>query len=165
MAGSSGEALTRLLRLHVGLNNFPVADVVETRVMLERWSVSLAAANATPADLELLRALLDRMDDTTLSRETFNDLDTAFHVAMAEASGSRLAADLTSAVRGALRYALLGAFEEITDWEATAAGLRAEHHAIHDRIADGDGTGAADVVEQHVRGFFGRLSSLVPERP
>src|SRR5664279_923075 len=84
VSGSSGEALTRLLRLHVGLANFPIHDIVEARVMLERWSVRLAAANASAADLERMKALLDSMEDPDVARAAFNDLDTAFHVAMAD---------------------------------------------------------------------------------
>jgi GntR family transcriptional repressor for pyruvate dehydrogenase complex len=164
VSGSSGEALTRLLRLHVGLANFPIRDIVEARVMLERWSVKLAAANASAADLERLRELLTAMDDPQVPRAAFNDLDTAFHVTVAEAGGSRLVADLTSAVRGSMRYSLLAAFEESPDWAGVVEGLRGEHRAIYDRIAAGDAVGAADAVEAHVRGFFGRLAALVPSR-
>ena len=45
-----GVALTRLLRLHVALSSFPVQEMVETRVMLERWSVRLAAKRGDRAD-------------------------------------------------------------------------------------------------------------------
>jgi GntR family transcriptional repressor for pyruvate dehydrogenase complex len=164
VSGSSGEALTRLLRLHVGLANFPIHDIVEARVMLERWSVKLAASNATAADLVRMRELLATMDDPTLPRAAFNDSDTAFHVTVAEASGSRLVTDLTSAVRGSLRYSLLTAFEESPDWESVVTELRREHWAIYHRVAAGDGTGAADLVESHVRGFFGRLGTLISAR-
>jgi GntR family transcriptional regulator, transcriptional repressor for pyruvate dehydrogenase complex len=164
VSGSSGEALTRLLRLHVGLANFPIPDIVEARVMLERWSVKLAAANASPVDLERLGGLLAAMEDPEVERADFNDYDTAFHVAVAEAGGSRLVTDLTSAVRGSLRYSLQAAFEKSPDWASVVEGLRAEHRAIYDRIASGDGTGAADLIETHVRGFFGRLAALVPAR-
>jgi GntR family transcriptional repressor for pyruvate dehydrogenase complex len=164
VSGSSGEALTRLLRLHVGLANFPIHDIVEARVMLERWSVKLAAANASAAELTRLCDLLAAMEDPAVQLAAFNDYDTAFHVAVAEAGGSRLVADLTSAVRGSLRYSLLAAFEESLDWTTVVEGLRVEHRAIYDRIAAGDAIGAADLVEAHVRGFFGRLAALVPAR-
>jgi GntR family transcriptional repressor for pyruvate dehydrogenase complex len=164
VSGSSGDALTRLLRLHVGLANFPIHDIVEARVMLERWSVRLAAANASDADRERLKGLLDSMEDPDVARAAFNDLDTAFHVAMADAGGSRLVADLTAAVRGSLRYSLLTAFEESPDWAGVVDGLRREHRLIYDRIVAGDGAGAADAVEAHVRGFFGRMEALIRSR-
>lgn len=164
VGGSSGGALNRLLRLQVALTNFPVQDVVEARVMLERWSVRLAAAGASPDDLVTMRELLQEMDDAAADRARFNDLDTRFHVAVAEAGGNRLVADLTAAVRESLRYGLLAAFQEIGDWDAFSAGLRAEHHGLYDRIAAGDGAAGADAVEAHIRNFFGRLNVLMPPR-
>lgn len=164
IAGSSSDALNRLLRLHVALTNFPIDQVVEARVMLERWSVRLAATNASASDLTALRTLLAAMDDEGISRATFNDLDTAFHVAIADASGNRLVADLTGSLREALRHSLLAAFSETGEWEKLADGFRAEHRAIYECIASGDGPKAGDAVEAHIRGFFGRLQVLLPPR-
>jgi GntR family transcriptional repressor for pyruvate dehydrogenase complex len=165
VSGSSADALTRLLRVQVALTNFPVQHVVEARVMLERWSVRLASAGASAEDLATMADLLVEMDDPTVDRARFNDLDTAFHVAVAEAGGNRLVADLTSAVREALRYPLLVAFEDIVEWEVVVKGLRAEHHAIYAHIAAGEGAGAADAVEVHIRNFFGQMQALLPPRP
>ena len=149
-----GEALTRLLRLHLALSSFRTADVVEARVMLERRSAELAAQHAAPADLERVRAVLDRMDDPTLPIEDFNELDTEFHVGLADASGNRLVADMTRAIRGAVRDSLLAAFRALDDWAGTATRLRAEHRAVHDAVVGGDPAGAADAVERHIRGFW-----------
>jgi GntR family transcriptional repressor for pyruvate dehydrogenase complex len=164
ISGSSSEALTRLLRLQVALTNFPIQEVVEARVMLERWSVRLAATSASPGDLERLADLLRQMDDPGVDRVEFNDLDTSFHVAVAEAGGNRLVSDLTGALRESLRYSLLAAFKEVADWEPVAAFLRAEHHELYERIAARDGAGAADAVERHVRNFFGQLQAVLPPR-
>jgi GntR family transcriptional regulator, transcriptional repressor for pyruvate dehydrogenase complex len=164
VSDSSSQALTRLLRLQVALTNFPVQQVVETRVMLERWSVRLAAAGATPSQLEHLQDLLDRMDDPAIDRGRFNDLDTEFHVTVAQASGNRLVADLTGAVRESLRYSLLAAFEAADEWETVAQGLRQEHRLLYQQISAGDGRAAADTVETHVRNFFGRMTALLPPR-
>ncbi len=151
------EALTRLLRLHVALSSFPHADVVEARVMLERWSARLAALHATAPALDRMRGFLDRMDDPALSRAEFNESDTAFHVALAEAGGNRLVAGMTKAIREAVRHPLLHALQRTEDWPGTVAELRAEHRAVFDAVEEGDATAAADGVEKHVRGFFAGL--------
>ena len=91
------EALTRLLRLHLALSSFRTTDVVEARVMLERRSAELAAQNGKPADFDRIRAALDRMDDPALPLEEFNELDTEFHVSLADASDNQLVADLQGA--------------------------------------------------------------------
>lgn len=164
VTGSSREALTRLLRLQAALTNSPVQHVVETRVMLERWSVRLAVAEATPGQLAHLSSLLDEMTKASVSRRRFNDLDTAFHVAIAEAGGNWLVADLTGAIRESLRYPLLAAFEESTEWDTLAEVLRAEHCSILERLVARDSLAAADAVEAHIRNFFGRMERLLPVR-
>ena len=151
------EALTRLLRLHVALSTFPHAHVVEARVMLERWSARLAALHASDDDRARLSELLDRMDDPTLPPADFNELDTAFHVALAEAGGNRLVSDMTKAIRGAVRMKILDALRQEESWPDVAAGLRAQHRAILDAIRAGDVAASMEAVERHIRGFFAGL--------
>jgi GntR family transcriptional repressor for pyruvate dehydrogenase complex len=148
------EALTRLLRLHLALSSFRTSDVVEARVMLERRSGELAALHATPEEHDRMRAMLDRMDDPTLPMEAFNELDTDFHVSLADASDNPLVADMTRAIRGAVRDVLLEAFRARDDWPGTAARLRADHRAVFDAVVAGDPAAAADAVERHIRGFW-----------
>jgi GntR family transcriptional repressor for pyruvate dehydrogenase complex len=153
IAAMPSEGLTQLLRLHMALANFPFMDVVEARATLERSSARLAAERATEDDLAKIRGPLVRMDQAGLAREEFNDCDTDFHVAIAEAGGNRLMADMTIAVSNAARHTLLTAFHKIPDWEAVAARLRAEHHAIYEAIEERAAERAGDLVEAHIRGF------------
>ncbi|MGW7467582.1 FadR/GntR family transcriptional regulator [Streptomyces xantholiticus] len=162
IAAMPSEGLTQLLRLHMALANFPLADVVEARATLERSSARLAAGRATADDLARMHTPLARMDEA-LPREEFNDCDTDFHVAIAEAGGNRLMADMTIAVRNAVRHTLLTAFHKLSDWEAVAVRLRAEHHAIYDAIAARDAERAGDLVESHIRGFHRDIVSAVLE--
>ncbi|MEV8596144.1 FCD domain-containing protein [Streptomyces sp. NPDC052012] len=154
IAAMPDAGLTQLLRLHIALANFPMDHVVEARATLERASARLAAGLVTDEGLDRIRDPLLRMDDPDLPREHFNDCDTDFHVAIAEAGGNRLMADMTVAVRNAVRHTLLTVFNRLDDdWDQVAARLRAEHHAIYDAIAAGDAEAAGDLVEAHVRGF------------
>jgi GntR family transcriptional repressor for pyruvate dehydrogenase complex len=158
IADTPGAGLARLLRLHVALANFPLADVVEARVILERASARLAAASASADDLAHMRVLLEQMDDRQLSREEFNDLDTDFHVAVAQAGGNRLVADLTGAMRNSLRHPLLDAFSRIDEWPPAAEVLRRGHHAIYDAIAERDPDTAEKHTESHIREFWATAS-------
>ncbi|TDD52442.1 FadR/GntR family transcriptional regulator [Saccharopolyspora elongata] len=155
VAALPSQALTRLLRLHVALANFPVADVVQARIMLERESARNAAQRATVPELKELRELLDEMDDPDCDRERFNDLDTEFHVGIAEAGGNRLVADMTIAIRESMRRPLLAAFDELGDkWYPIADRLRHDHRLIHQALESGDAAAAEDHVERHIRGFY-----------
>jgi GntR family transcriptional repressor for pyruvate dehydrogenase complex len=157
-AAPSG-ALTRLLRVHLAVASFPLSDVVEARVMFERTSALGAAKAITPALLEAIAAPLAAMDDPDIDRARFNELDTEFHVAIAEAGGNRFVADLTVAVRESIRTDILGALEEVADWSDIRDGLRADHHAIYQALAAADGPRAADLLEAHINGFYSRVTS------
>lgn len=157
IAAMPSAALTRFLRLHVALSNFPMADIVDARVMLERNSATLAAAHASEAALAAIRAPLTAMDDPDAECEPFNDADTDFHVAIAEASGNRLVADMTVAIRASLRRPILAAMQQVTDWHAQACRLQGEHHDIYEAIATRDGSTAAELSERHIRGAFAAM--------
>ncbi|USQ81080.1 FadR/GntR family transcriptional regulator [Ornithinimicrobium faecis] len=161
IAAMPSEALTRLLRLHVELANFRIDEVVEARILLERSSAALAAERAAAADLDPVRTHLSVMDTEGLSREAFNDADTDFHVAIAQAGDNRLFANLTEAIRASLRSRHLEAFRKVEDWEGMAATLRSEHHGILQAITEGRGDLAADLVEAHIRGAASALPDLI----
>lgn len=153
------EALTRLLRLHVALNNFAMGDVVAARVMLERSSASLAAGHATPETLAAVASPLAAMAGD-VDREEYNDLDTAFHIAVAEAGGNRLVADMTIAIREAMRRPILHELEQLGErWPAVRRQLTEEHRAIHDAIAAGDPARAAELMEAHIHSSRRLLTS------
>ncbi len=156
-AAPSG-ALTRLLRVHLAVASFPLSDVVEARVMFERFSALGAAKAITPAFLEGIAAPLAAMDQPDIDRARFNELDTEFHVAIAEAGGNRFVADLTVAVRESIRSDILGALEGSGDWPEVRDGLRADHHAIYQALAAADGPRAADLLEAHITGFYARMA-------
>ena len=145
------KALTQFLRLHMALANFPIDDVVETRIMLERWSARLAARQASADDLATMERLLDAMDAETADMRAFNELDTDFHVAMAEAAHNTLITEMTTAIRHSMRSMVLTSFRDHGDWAQLSDLLRAQHRAIYDAIASHDQQRAADAVEEHLR--------------
>ncbi|MGH3656539.1 MAG: FadR/GntR family transcriptional regulator [Micromonosporaceae bacterium] len=152
VAALPSEALTRLLRVHVALANIALDDVVEVQAVLERSSAAMAASHATPADLAVMQASLLAMGEEVTDRARFNELDTAFHVAVAEAARNRLVTDMTIAIRDSMRRPILDRFEVLGDrWAEVAEGFRAEHHAVYDAIVAGDADAAARLIEDHIR--------------
>ncbi|MGN8129529.1 FadR/GntR family transcriptional regulator [Paenarthrobacter sp. 22069] len=146
-------ALGSALRLHVATQHLPVADIVETRILLESW----AAARARPDAPELAEAaaLLDAMDmPEDLPVNDFLALDVRFHLALAKAAGNAV----VSAMMGSLREAIQGYAAELTagfsDWQATAARLHGEHQGILAAIRNDDGGRAAVLVAAHIEGYY-----------
>ena len=127
------DALTRFLRLHVALSNFTIQDVTDARVVLERASAASASRRHDDTARSRMVEALDRMDQPHSSRDSFNEADTQFHLAIAEASGSALSAALTAAIRSAMKR------------------LRGEHRAIYAAIDEGNPARAADLTEAHIR--------------
>jgi GntR family transcriptional repressor for pyruvate dehydrogenase complex len=129
-----------------------VADIVETRVLLESWAV----AHARPDSPELAGAarLLAEMDADALGVDTFLALDVRFHLALADAAGNAV----VSAMMGSLRESITGYASRLTgnlpDWDATAARLRREHHDILAAVRNDDGERAAGLVAAHIEGYY-----------
>lgn len=147
----SSEALTKFLRLHVALANFPMPDVVDARVMLERGSVKLAGRHAKAPELARLVELVEGMESPGIAREDFNELDSAFHIALAQAGGNVLVSDITTAIRASMRAPILDAFQRVEDWPKLAAALCRGHREILQAVQDRDGDAAAIAVENHIR--------------
>lgn len=158
MSAPSG-ALARLLRVHLAVASFPLDDVIEARVMFERYSATGAARTANPVALDDVRAALDAMDAPDIDREHFNEWDTRFHVAIAAAGGNRFIADLTVAVRESIRTDIGQTLASATDWPEVCDGLRSDHHAIYEALTAGDGAAAADLLERHIRRFYTRMAA------
>lgn len=153
-------ALTRFLRLHVALTNFSLSDVIETRVQLEQSSAVLAATRADEDALAVINAQLAIMDTPGVSLEVFNDADTAFHVAIAQAAGNQLFSDLTGAIRTSLRTTIFASFHQVDDPTTLMSRLQAQHRGIAEAIVAGDGERAARLTEEHIRTAAAALPGL-----
>jgi GntR family transcriptional repressor for pyruvate dehydrogenase complex len=154
LVGAPAEALARFLRLHVLLASIGTQDVVRARVALERESTRLAAVHCSPRDIALLEEHLGVMDDPRADAQAFTDHDIAFHVTIARATGNLLVAEMTTALRTAMRPALLASLASASELSVVTAKLRGEHRAIFDAIVAGDGLAAADLVETHIDGYY-----------
>ena len=146
-----GSALGSTLRLHVATRHLPVADIVETRVLLESWAAERAQVGV-PA-LEEAAALLDQMDEAS-DIDTFLALDARFHVALAQAAGNPVVSAMMASLRGAIENYASTLTENLPDWNATSTRLRAEHRAILNAVNNNDGGTAARLVAAHIQGFY-----------
>lgn len=154
--------MSALLRLQVAAQGFPLADVVQTRLVLED-AVAASLAAAPERDLDAARRILTAMDDTTLTAPEFLALDAELHYALAEASGNTVIAAMMAGLRSSIESYVLEGAERIDDWAAMAEGLRREHRAIVDAIDGGAPDAARALVRDHITGYY-TASGLVPER-
>ncbi|MEU0571798.1 FadR/GntR family transcriptional regulator [Nonomuraea sp. NPDC005983] len=148
-------ALTDLLRLHLGLATLELREVIETRLMLERWSAARAAA--TRADTSALVDALAGME-AAASAEEFVEHDTAFHCAIADASGNRLIAAIMRSLRDSMRRYAVEAVERLGD----PSLLHADHHHILTAIRSGDPDEATRAVADHLSHAYPALFGDTP---
>ncbi|WP_246148205.1 FadR/GntR family transcriptional regulator [Nonomuraea turkmeniaca] len=136
-------ALTDLLRLHLGLASLEPREVIDTRHMIEQWAASRAAA--ARADTSALAAALAGMDGARTAEE-FVEHDTAFHCAIADASGNRLIAAIMRSLRDSMRRYAVEAVERLGDTSI----LRADHVRILEAIDRGEADEAARATSEHL---------------
>lgn len=157
VTSAQGDALARIFRLHLALAGSGINELTETRVALERSSASMAAHRAQPGSLRRLKATLAAMRDA-LTIEAFNELDTEFHVLIARAGQNRLVADLTVAIRQAVREPIRAASHTLDDWPVFRRELLAEHERILEAIIARDPEQAANLMDVHIRRAYAVLA-------
>lgn len=145
--------LSQFLRLQVAAQGFPIADVVETRLVLEDWTVG-HLAEMTDADLSEAHATLHAMAEQGMGPEEFLALDAQFHLRLADAAGNQIVAATMAGLRTAIEGYVLTGSGRLADWDAAAARLLSEHHAIIDAIAAGDAARAQQLVRAHITGYY-----------
>lgn len=83
-----------------------IENLLEVRMALEGVSAANVALHGTQEDIEKLQKIIAKMSSSLRNEETFAALDLQFHIALANASGNQLVADLISLIRGQLVKAL-----------------------------------------------------------
>ncbi|MGQ7311683.1 FadR/GntR family transcriptional regulator [Microbacterium arabinogalactanolyticum] len=159
IAAPSG-GMSTLLRLQVAAQGFPLADVVQTRLVLEDAVVARLSADPR-RDLAGIRGILTAMDADDLTAPEFLALDAELHYALAEASGNTVIAATMAGLRTAIESYVLEGSARIEDWDAMASRLRTEHHAIVDAIEAGGAEAARALVHDHITGYY-TAAGLVP---
>lgn len=149
--------LSALLRLQVAAQGFPLADVVQTRLVLEDAVVGALAA-ADGGDTSAAHRVLDAMDADDLTAAEFLALDAQLHLALAEASGNTVIAAMMAGLRSSIESYVQAGVSTIADWDSTADRLRAEHRALVAAVDAGDADLARDLVRAHITGYYREIS-------
>jgi GntR family transcriptional repressor for pyruvate dehydrogenase complex len=163
-AGPTSGPLRDALQHLVQLERVSLRDLVEMRCALEGAALARAATEGDPARLAEAREALDAMGARGVSAEDFDAADVRFHVALVAASGNEALHLVMLAVRESVASHLLAALTGGRDTRATLRRLHAEHAAVLEAVEAGDSDRAADLVRQHIMGFYGRFIDADPNR-
>ncbi len=141
-------ALEVLLDMEFTLERFGLADVIDTRIMLEQWAIA-----GVPADADLGEAAhaLAMMGEA-LDRDALMQWDLAFHQAIVDCAPNRLVTHLYRSLRGAMHQRLADSLSGIDEvaWGPFWRRIMREHRLIYAAIDTGDLERAAGLSERHV---------------
>lgn len=147
--------LSSALRLHVAAKRLPVADIVQTRILLETWAAQTASRRPAPGtDLDQARALLGAMDEPDLDRETFHALDARYHVVLSSLAGNAVIETMMDSLSGSIRGYVKEAVDAMEQWSEVLEVLRGQHHGIFDAVQARDGDLAARLLREHIEWFY-----------
>lgn len=143
-----------VLRWHLASRALPVADIVQARVLIESWAVGEAAGRGDRPGMDTAEALLDQMDDESITAAEFLSLDARFHVTLAVCAGNAVIAAVMAAMRTGIETYVTEALTAIGDWSAVSGRLRVEHRGILDAVREGRPDQASTRVADHILGFY-----------
>lgn len=152
-SGGASPALAELIRL----DRAGLSDLVEIRALLEVWAVRRAAERADEEAIAGLDALIDAMAAAGEARKA--ELDVAFHLAIAKASGSLAYRHLLQLIRGVLAEMLTYHRFELFGTPEDDAAVLDQHRAIARAIRAHDADRAAAAMTAHldwVRAHYAR---------
>ena len=153
--------LASTLRLHMATSHFPVADIVQTRIMMETWAAAEAAHQPRqPGQEEQLRTLLVQMADLALGREEFHVLDAAFHVLLSSLAGNAVVTAMMESLRSAIQSYVSAAIDSDGMWEKIVPELRSQHEGILAAVLADDGGLAAQALRHHIEWFHAQTHPM-----
>jgi len=102
LVGDDVTALSAAVREAVSARKARLSQIFGFRLMIEPSIAAEAAKNATPAQVEAMKAIVCDQQRRLLSGEDDADLDAAFHLKLARAAKNPVAYEVLSAVSGIL---------------------------------------------------------------
>ncbi|MDJ0315987.1 FadR/GntR family transcriptional regulator [Arthrobacter antibioticus] len=149
------------LRLHMATNHFPVADIVQTRIMMESWAALEAAGRDRNEEQEKrLAELLTAMNEPELGREEFHILDAAFHVLLSSLAGNTVITAMMESLRSAVQSYVSGSIDSDAMWARIVPSLREQHHGIMAAVLANDGAQAAQAIKDHIEFFHAQTHPM-----
>lgn len=154
--------LGNTLRLHMATAHFPVADIIQTRLMMETWAAVEAAPKDHPSAVLLEAArLLDQMELPQTDRDTFHRLDAQFHVLLSSLAGNAVITAMMESLRFAVQHYVSDSIHDSDSWNRIVPELRSQHRAILAAVSERRGDDAANELRHHILWFHAQTSDAI----
>ena len=149
---NSSKYLEKSMQWGLLLDRKTVQDLVETRLMLETETASLAAQRATPADVHEIAAALTAMENSVDADDGFLDNDLRFHLLIARATQNPILNNLLTMIRTYLQEWIKGSLAEPTPPEKIGRARKslAEHGEILSALEHGEEGACRQAMKTHI---------------
>lgn len=144
------DAVSESLMFVIDLEMFPPSDVMEMRLMVEPQAAALAAERHNERDMELLSSTIEQMERNVQDDEQYaryGEANSAFHVAVAEASHNLVIAMMMKTVgRVIFRNA-----EMLRSMKEVRLTTVQQHRDVLEAIERHNSAGAARAMRDHLK--------------
>ncbi|HEY3208919.1 MAG TPA: FadR/GntR family transcriptional regulator [Actinomycetota bacterium] len=155
-----GNPLNQSLGLLLSLRDGDLLELYEVRRIMEVEAAGLAAARRTEEDLARMRSAIDEMVLGLSSRERYIGADVDFHLAIARATGNRIASHMMDAVRDVMRRALSSIYSIPGSPERSTE----QHRRIFKAISAGEPDEARKQMREHLLRVEGEIRDVLRVR-
>ena len=163
---SNRNYLEKTLRWGLLLDQKTVEDLIETRMMLECETASLAARRAQLESLDKIERVLKQMRLSSRSPGEFLEADLEFHLLIAKATGNSLLDSLVRLIRSYLHEWIRRSLAEPTvSQRLQRASLSCEQHGeILEALREGAADRAREAMRRHILSSSEDLQRHLEER-
>lgn len=144
------QALTDPLQALIQGSDQRYREVYEFRTAIETWAVGLAAQRMDASDQSRLGRIIDEMRACRTEKKTMDQLDTKFHLAIAQACHNGIYYHVAKTILHLITQVTRISHTELFLSEKDQIGLLKDHTAIYHAIEDRDPEKARNLMRRHL---------------
>jgi GntR family transcriptional repressor for pyruvate dehydrogenase complex len=155
--GTESDLLPRVIEWGLLLGKRHTTDLVEARRHLEKITSGLAAQRRSEDQLKAIAAALSAMTEAKTT-EDFVSADVEFHLAIADASGNTVIANMLKSISSLLHVWIHRVMDAASSFDVSLH----EHEPIFAAIRDRDPEAAGEAMDKHMAKASARLVATLP---
>lgn len=125
-------------------------QLIDARLAVEPYMARLAALHATQRDLEMLEAILTRLDAAGTNKDVFTQRDIEFHLCIARSSRNPLLLHMYEEINTVRNRALWDSMKEKILTPRQIIAYNRQHRAICEALRQRDAQRVSDLLIEHL---------------
>jgi DNA-binding FadR family transcriptional regulator len=125
-------------------------QLIDARLAVEPYMTRLAVINATGRDLEMMDAVLAKLEACDGDKDVFSRLDSEFHELLARCSRNALLVQIYQQINDVRSHAQWDAMKEVILTPQQIDEYNRQHRALYDALCQRDVQAAVDWINKHL---------------